>query len=96
MAVIPRPWSGPGAVLDLIDPVETSNPNVAGMLNTLPGRMLHAGVEKLYFPCLAADDPELWKFDGPDTESLVKRTLQLMDPRDEDSCRLVEDGYVPV
>jgi transketolase len=79
-----------------IDPVETSNPNVAGMLNTLPGRMLHAGVKGLYFPCLAPDDPELWKFDELDTRSLVERTLQLIDRRDEDPAPLVEDGYVQV
>jgi transketolase len=70
-----------GSLVVWIDPVETGNPNVAGMLNTLPGRMLHAGVRGLYFPCLAADDPELWKFDGLDTDGLAERTLRLLEPR---------------
>jgi hypothetical protein len=48
------------------------------------------------FPCLAADDPELWKFDGLDTQSLFEQTRQLIDPRDENSCPLVENGYIPV
>ena len=52
---------------------------MAGLLNTLPGRMLHAGVKDLYYPCLASDDPELWKFDGLDTQSLLERTLALLD-----------------
>jgi transketolase len=85
-----------GSPVVWIDPVETSNPNVAGMLNTLPGRMLHAGVKSLYFPCLAADDPELWKFDELDTQSLVERTLQLIDPGVENSCPIVEGGYIQV
>jgi transketolase len=67
-----------GSSVVWIDPTETSNPDVAGMLNTLPSRMLHAGVKSLYFPCLAPDDPELWKFDGLDTPSLVERTLRLI------------------
>ena len=79
-----------------IDPVETSNPNVAGMLNTLPGRMLHAGVKGLYFPCLAPNDPELWRFDGLDTQSLIDRTLALIDSRVEDPCSLTEDAYIQV
>jgi transketolase len=90
-AIIPE-----GAPVVWIDPVETSNPNTAGMLNTLPGRMLHAGVKNLYYPCLAPDDPELWKFDDLDTESLIERTLQLIDPGVENTCRRNEDRYVPV
>jgi transketolase len=85
-----------GSAVVWIDPVETSNPNVAGMLNTSPGRMLHAGVKGLYFPCLAADDPELWKFDELDTPSLVERTLQLIDPRVETSHPPVESGFLHV
>jgi transketolase len=84
-----------GAVVVWIDPVETSNRNVAAMLNTLPGRMLHAGVKSLYFPCLASDDPELWKFDGLDTPSLVERTLQLLDSSSQEGNR-TDAGWVSV
>jgi hypothetical protein len=87
-AIIPE-----GALVVWIDPVESSNPNVAGLLNTLPGRMLHAGVERLYFPCLASDDPELWKFDRLDTPSLVERTLQLLEQRVERAAPVVEERY---
>lgn len=74
-AIIPE-----GSVVVWIDPTETSNPNVAGMLNTLPSRMLHAGVQGLYYACLAPDNPALWQSDGLDTRSLVERTLQLIRP----------------
>jgi transketolase len=83
-----------GSFVVWIDPVETSNPNVAGLLGTLPSRMLHAGVNSLYFPCLASDDPELWKFDGLDTPSLVERTLQLIERAAENAGPVVEDGLI--
>jgi len=60
-----------------IDPVENCNPNVAGMLNTTPDRMIHAGMTSLYWPCLAPDAPALWAFDGLDTAGLVEKALAL-------------------
>jgi transketolase len=86
----------PGSHVVWIDPVETSNPNVAGLLNTLPDRILHAGVKNLYFPCLAPDDPELWRFDGLDTQNLIERTLALIDSRVETPCTLLEDACIQV
>lgn len=60
-----------------IDPVENCNPNVAGMLNTTPDKLVHAGMTSLYWPCLSPDDPALWRFDGLDTEGLVEKALFL-------------------
>ncbi len=78
-----RSWQERTAILPAdskvlwIDPVENCNPNVAGMLNTTPDRMLHAGMTALYWPCLAPDDPALWRFDGLDPDGLVEKALAL-------------------
>jgi transketolase len=78
-----RPWADrvatlpKGAKILWIDPVENCNPNVAGMLNTTPDRLIHAGMTSLYWPCLSPDDPALWAFDGLDTDGLVEKALAL-------------------
>ncbi len=66
-----------GAKVIWIDPVENDNPNVAGMLDTTPDRMIHAGMTSLYWPCLAPDDPELWRIDGLDGDGLLEKALAL-------------------